>query len=134
MPFTLEALSDAPIVVLTQQPGSEIGEEFPQAMQQLTELLNIQPDPVYLVLNLSGINMSMDDLLKTSSSAARGPDAVLHHPQVIETFYVVTNSMLKLGVTGLTSEAFGSAKVQAFDTYEEALAYCHERIAESAQK
>jgi len=121
-------------VVLTQQPDSEIGEEFPQAMQQLAELLNIQPDPVYLVLNLSGINMSMDDLLKTSSSAARGPDAVLHHPQVIETYYVVTNAMLKLGVTGLTSETFGSAKVRAFDTYEEALAYCHERIAESASQ
>jgi hypothetical protein len=134
MSFTTESLTDAPIIVQTHEPGPDVAEEMPMALQQLGELLNIQPDPVYLVINLDGVMLNLDGLLTTSSQAARGPDAVLHHPKVIETLFVVSNNMLKLGVVGLASEAFGSAKVRTFDAYDQALAYCYERIAESAQK
>lgn len=133
MPFKIDVLPDSPIVIHTHEPSPDMVTEIPEAMRTLAELLSAQPRPVYLVLDLTGVTMTLDDLMKTSSDATRGPGALLHHPNVAETLFVLTNSFMKLGTMGLTSEAFGHAKVRVFDTLEQALAYAQERIAQEAQ-
>lgn len=134
MSFKTEVLPDAPIIIHTHDAGTLTSEGVPEAMQELARLVGQQPQRIYLILDRSGVQMSMDDLIRIANSATRGPGAILHHPNVIESLIVVSNNFLKLGAMGMTSEAFGSARVRTFDHLDQALAYCHERIAETAQK
>lgn len=133
MPFRSEFVPGAPIVINSNDPGTQTSEGVPEAMQQLAALIEAQPGRVYLILDRTGVSMSVEDLTRVASSAARGPGAILHHPQVIETLFVLSNSLMKLGAMGLSSEAFGGARVRIFDTRDQALEYCYQKIAEEAQ-
>lgn len=131
MSFISEILPDAPIIIHSREPGPEMAGEIPESMKNLAELLSSRPQPVYLVMNLRGIRTGLDDLMKTSGDAARGPGAVLYHPNVIEALFVLSKPFVAVGAAGPTNEAHGGAKVRMFDTLDQALAYCHVRMAET---
>ena len=76
MPFKTEVIPDAPIIVHTLEPGPGVVAEIPQAMQEVAETVGAQPRPVYLVLDLRGLKMGLDDMMVTSDKAGRGPDAL----------------------------------------------------------
>ena len=133
MAYRTQKIDQAPIVVHTHEPGPDMPAEIPAAMRNALEVIGEQPEPVYFILDLTGVRLSMDDLIKASNDATRGPGALLHHPNVIETVFVVTDEMMRLSIQGLRHEAFGSARVNTSDTIEHALDYCYQRIAEQAQ-
>jgi hypothetical protein len=134
MPFSNELLPNAPILIHRLEPGPDAVSEIPIAMQATFQVINDLPQPVYLVLNLTGLTMGLDDMMQNSSRATRGPDALLHHPNIIETLFVVSDNFIKMGVMGMTSDVFGNARIRTFDTVDHALEYCYERIAETADK
>ena len=132
MPFRTEILSDAPIIVHTLEPGPGMVHQMPAAMQEVGAALDAQPRPVYLVLDLRGLKMGLEDMMVASDKAARGPDALMHHPNLIETLFVLSDSYVRLGVMGMRSEVYGQAKLRTFDSLDAALEYCHTRLAEQA--
>ena len=81
-------------------------------MMQGVEVLDTCEQPVYLVVNLEGMTLGLDDIVQAASKATRGTDAVLHHPNIIETLFVVTHPLLKMGLMGMTSEVFGKARIR----------------------
>jgi hypothetical protein len=138
MPTHIEIVPNAPIIIETRQPGEELSEDLSdvsEGIQRMNALLDAQPAPVYLILDLQGLKIPLDVLLKTSSQAARGPDAMLHHPKLIETVMVIGGDVFqKMSTAGLRSDAFGNTRINAFDTVAQALEYCHKQIAETAKK
>lgn len=133
MPYSTDVLPGAPIVLHRLEPGPNMVAEMPAAMQEVTGVINDQPHPVYLILDLRALSMGVEDMMKASSDAARGPGALMHHPNIIETLFVMGSSFMKLGVMGMKSDIFGNVKLRTFDTVDQALEYCHQRIAEEAQ-
>lgn len=135
MPSRIEIVPDAPIIIETIEPGEALG-NVSGGMRSMSELLDAQPAPVYLVLNLMGLKITLDDLIKTSSQSARGEGALLHHPKIIETLVVISgDTMMMLSAEGLrSSETFGHARIRTFDTVDQALEYCYQKIAEAEQQ
>jgi len=131
MSFTIQKAPDLPVVILSVETR-HILEELEGFDAPLTELLDAQTQPVFLVADLTGMAISLDDLTVGASAIGRTPAARLHHPSVRENLIVTRDGMMKLAVAGLRTATFGSAAVRVFDTVEQALDYCRERIAVEA--
>lgn len=131
MPFTIEKVPDAPILILVHE-SSQLMAEIQDAMEALKTALDAQPEPVFLVLDIRGLAIGLDDLPSAASTAARGPGALLHHPNVRENLLVSSAGLIKLGAQGLRTATFGNVKIRVFNTQEQAIEYCHARIAEAA--
>lgn len=130
MSFTIEKIPGEPIVILTVE-SKQVLTELAVFDEQLTAVLDAQNEQVFLIPDMSNISLSLDDLTVGANTIARGPGQRLHHPNVRENVMVTRDAMLKLAVIGLRTATFGSAHITVFDTREQALAYCRERIAEA---
>lgn len=86
-------------------------------------------EKVYYIVDMRAYSLSLDDMITGANLAARGQKPALHHPNVIETIFVSSASMLRLAAKGLGTATFGGARVIVFDTLDEALAYCREKCA-----
>jgi len=127
MSYTLEKLPGEAVIVYTQGPATHETQGIAETLDDIARLLDEQTDPVFLVWNVGGMSIDLDDLIQSASRAGRGSNAVLHHPRVRENVYVVSNRMVRLAIKGLESATFGRAKVVLFDTLEEALSYCRQQ-------
>jgi hypothetical protein len=128
MSYTLEKLPNEAIIVYTQGPATHETQGIVETLDDIAHFLNAQSDAVFLIWNVGGMSIDMDDLIQSASKAGRGSNAVLHHSRVRENVYVVSNRMVRLAIKGLESATFGRAKVIQFDTLDEALSYCREQL------
>lgn len=131
MSYTVEKVPDAPIVIMVHE-SRQSPEELQEVIAAVTATLDAQPEPVFMVLDIRGLDLGVDDLVSAASTGARGPGAVMHHPKIRENLVVSGKSFIKLAMQGLTTATFGNVKVKVFKTREEAIEYCHERIAGAA--
>ena len=124
---------------IQQQPGSLIlsfmdeqdGSVMVDLVRSLDKAITILDElsqPVYLVIDFRRISMNVDDLLKVSSTLARGPNPVAHHANVVATLFVSTDPSVRLATSGLASPAFGAVKLAQFATLEDALAYVQDPL------
>jgi hypothetical protein len=131
MPTLVEKLSGEPIVVVhAQKSDANVRQEMADAVKVINEALDSQTEKVFLIVNMTGITMALDDIIQGAGMSARGQRAMLHHPNVRESMYVVTDRMMKMAVKGLNSATFGQVKAQVFDTVEDAVSYCRGQIGE----
>ena len=131
MSFTIEKLPDAPILVMVHKDGTFMA-EFAEGVSALLEALDAQPEPVFLVFDVHAVSISLDELTMGASVLARNPGALMHHPMVQENLVVSRDGLFKLGAVGLRTATFGGVKIRTFDTLDQAIAYCHENIAEKS--
>lgn len=128
MPYSIEKLPDAPIVVVVHE-SKQVMSEMADLMDEIRPILDAQPEPVFLVMDIRNLGIALDDLGAAANTAARGPAALLHHPNVRENLLVSTTGLVKLGALGLRTATFGNVNIRLFDTPEQALDYCREKIA-----
>ncbi|MBN1310910.1 MAG: hypothetical protein JXB30_05765 [Anaerolineae bacterium] len=128
MPLTyaVEKLQDEPIVIVKLLEADELQPSMPTTGADVVAVLDTVSEPVFLILDLGDIKISLDHLI-SSTHRTVGIDKFLTHPNVREILDVTTNPMLKLAAKGLASKAFGNIKAQIFDTVEDALAYAREQ-------
>lgn len=128
MPFTIDKLPDVPILLFVQS-GSRAAAEAERALTSLTRALDAQPEPVFLILDLRALSISLDELTRTASAVANRPGAQLHHPNLRESLLITNDGLLRLAVYGLRSAAFGGVTIRPFSTEEDAFDYCCDQIA-----
>ena len=131
MPYSIEKAPDEPIVVVVHE-SRQLLAEMGQLMDEIKPLLDSQPEPVFLVMDIRRLGIAVEDLASAASAAARGPGALLHHPNVRENLLVSSAGLVRLGAQGLRTATFGNTKVRVFDTTEQALGYCRDQIAQAA--
>lgn len=127
MPFSIDKVPDAPIVILVHESNHAMS-EMGDVIDALAAALDAQPVPIFLVIDIRGLTMGLDDMTSAATTATRGPGALLHHPNVRENLLISKAGLIKLGAQGLRSATFGQVNVRVFDTTEQALEYCYERI------
>ena len=128
MAYTIEKLPDEAIVVFSG--GADfIPDEGPQMMDDMLAVLDAQPENVYFVSNLGGLQLNVDHVVEGSSLMTRGPKAVFHHPRIIENIFVTSSGFLKLAAQGLSAPLFGGLQVKIVDSLDEALDYCRQKLA-----
>ncbi|MBN1310909.1 MAG: hypothetical protein JXB30_05760 [Anaerolineae bacterium] len=123
MPFpcSVEKLQEEPIVILK---FFEVDQSQPPPTEdEIYTVLDPAPEPVFLIIDLSDIKLSLDQLVSSTNQTVRGGSSLFTHPNIRERLMVSTNPMLKLASKGMASKVFGNIKIQAFDNVADALAY-----------
>jgi hypothetical protein len=117
------------IIVRTFPASYDMREDGPADVARLVELLDAQDEPAFVIMDGHEARLSVDEVIVGASQATRGESAVFRHPKLREVILVTTSGLLRLASRGLNSEVFGHVTVKAFDTLEEALAYCRQELA-----
>jgi len=130
--YTLRVLKDEPIILFTREAGEWQAGEMSQSMVDTIALLDAQPGPMFLVLDLLTLSLDLSDSLAATTMASRGPEPMLHHPKLRETIIVTTDPMMQHSVRAMAaSPTFGFARVSHVETVADALTYCRLRLAET---
>ncbi len=103
--YTIEKLPGEPIVVQTIRSDESVA-EVPDSMGTMSELLEAQSEPVFLIYDVSNASFTLDDILAGSNQASRSEKPLLKHPKVRETIVVSTSELIKLAVKGLGTPVF----------------------------
>lgn len=120
--YSVEKLQDEPIMIVRLVEVDQLQPSMPTTGAEVAAILDSVSEPVFLILDMSNIKISLDTLV-SSTNRAVGIDKFLTHPNVSELLDVTTNPMLRLAAKGTASKVFGNIKTQVFDTLEDALAY-----------
>jgi hypothetical protein len=126
--YTLEMLSDAPILLFTVSENYRIMNDLGNFIADATKILDTLPERVYFINDLSRHHrVDMDDLFTASHQLASDQYTLYHHPSVLELLVITTDPILRLAFEGADSEAFAHLHTRLFDTLDEALAYVGHR-------
>ncbi len=136
--YYIDLLPDEPIILSGLYKEFSVVADQPRSDAETRQTLDQVSEPVYLIIDLTEISFSLDELVVGSNFAARGQhitdtrgqSPLWKHPNIKELIFVTDKRLIKLAVMGLDSLAFGNIQAKAFETQEEALAYARARIAE----
>lgn len=123
--YTIEKLPDEPIVIQTIRSDDTVV-EAPDSIDTMSELLEAQGEPVFLIYDVSGATFTLDDILAGSNQASRSEKPILKHPKIREIIVVSASELIKLAAKGLSAPIFGHVAIRVFETLEGALAYCRQ--------
>jgi hypothetical protein len=127
--YTVEKLPDEPILYsLLSESWS--ASELPAVIDEVAAILDAADEPLFYINSIENVTMNIQELITSSSLAARGGGSILHHPNIREQVVVVQNKLLQLAAKGLDSAAFGHLSMKVFETEDEAFAYARAQIAE----
>ncbi len=77
--------------------------------------------PIFFVMDLSQVKMTIEGVVRSANRLARGPDAPFHHPMCRGVALVTTERIAQMVARGLQTETFGKLRVCVCSTVEEAL-------------
>lgn len=126
--FEITRWPDLPVVYLKTYAEFRWSEHFELMVEELRTYLDNSPAPLYVIDEVEDFAMKANDLFWAASYAAQSPDAILHHPNLIELVVVSTNSVIELAAKGMRTEVFGSAPVMVKPTLDEALSYIDSKL------
>jgi hypothetical protein len=101
--------------------------EIETALGTLIAALSRQPEPVFLIMDLRQMDISLDDLSRFANAAAMRPNSLLRHPMLRESLVISGDTMVMVAVSGMGGPTYGNVRIRSFETPEEALGYCHEQ-------
>jgi hypothetical protein len=123
MSYLNEKLAGEPIIISTLHKDFDFATEAePSAIENLA-LLNAATQPLYFIADLRAVHFDLGELIAGADLAAGGENPMLHHPNVKEALFVITDKIMEIAAENLGSQAFGRVKVKLFDNLEDALAY-----------
>ena len=131
MSYSIEKIADAPIVIFVH--AGQAAADMDEAINAVVATLDAQTAPVFLISDLRGLAVGVDDLTKGANMATRGAGSMMHHRNVRETLLVSDQNLMRLAAQGLSNAAFGNVKVRVFETTEQAVTYCREQVAAEYQ-
>jgi hypothetical protein len=122
MTYTLEKLSDEPIILHTLLPEHSFSAHGEQSLTDIFNMLDAQAAPVYVIFDMTDANFNLDDVMRAANVAMK-QIKILSHPKMREAVVVTHSRLLKLAADGMKSATFGNANIRAFDSRNAALAY-----------
>jgi hypothetical protein len=125
--FSIVQYPDEPIVVTTLSSSFTVASNLAPLMEQARHIFDCV-DSVFNIVDGRGVKATFEDLVAASNESARGANTILHHPSIREIVVVTDDRLVALAVKGLQSPVFGLRAVSVFETLDDALAYCREKI------
>lgn len=133
MPFSFEMLPDEPILIGTIHDSFSLGHDFDSFFSELVSILDSVDQPVYYINDIRKLKVNVfQDFVLAANKGSR--DRKGSHPNVIITIVVSTDSLVRLGVKGLSSDIFGNLPILISDTPDEALAQARTLIAQEKEQ
>ncbi len=121
MAYDITLLPEREICIITLQEGWDAPQAVEERAQATQRILEEAETPIFLVMDLSQIKMTIDGVVRSANRLARGPDAPFHHPMCRGVALVTTERIARMVARGLQTETFGNLRVCVCSTIEEAL-------------
>lgn len=128
MPYTIQRHAGEPILTVMQEPGSDVAAEMLQSILDITQALDEQKEPVFLVVGIESSRLTISMIARAADLAARGSQSMLHHYNLRETVVVSTSYLVRAAMGVLTSPMFGEVRLTFADTLQQAVDYCHDAL------
>lgn len=122
MPFRFELHTERPILEF-QITAPVSADEIPRMADQATAELGRLARPVYYVVKMGDMRLSLGDIILAARHAAQGISPPLHHMNIIENIMVTTDPMIAMAARSADSYLFGNLHFRIFDALDEALRY-----------
>jgi hypothetical protein len=94
MPYTFERLPDAPIIIATWSGEFDYVCHMPPFIADLTALLDNEPSPVELIVNMGDPILTIADIFDCMKLTHEGTESVYFHSQVMSFCWVTHGVML----------------------------------------
>ena len=107
--------------VFTFREGWDTPEGVEARAADIQRILQEAEQPLFLIMDLSQVSMTLDGVIRSSNRLARGPDAPFHHPMCKGVALVTTERIARIVARGLQTETFGNLRVCVCTDVEEAL-------------
>lgn len=135
MRYSLEKLAGEPIILFTREVEEFQADEMAKSVADTIALIDQQPEPVFLILDLMTLSLDLSDTLAATTMTSRGDNPMLHHPNLRETVFVTTDPMMQHSVRAMAgSPTFGFARVSYVESVEDAITYCRKKLAGPGQE
>jgi hypothetical protein len=126
--FTFENHPDKPIISAILTEEYSVKRDQPPLLELIKSALDSADRSKYLIIDVTNIRITFEDLVAGVNEAARGSgSASLHHANFHEMIVVSPSPVWHLTARGLTTSTFGHISVRAINTLAEAIAYVDEQ-------
>jgi hypothetical protein len=134
MSYSSHQLSGEPILLVTLYADFDLATEAAGIEAERIALLEAAQEPLHVILDVSQVELSLDDIIKASNMLVRGASlapsseqngySLFSHANLRQFIVVSNNRMVHMAAKGMNHPVFGSQNVAAFTSVEEALAHC----------
>lgn len=128
MNYKIDVLPGEPIILYTMLEQYTLSQDMPNADTETQAILNGSSEPMFLIVDVTRLSLSLNDVIQGATQAARGEQPLFHHPNVREVVVVATSGIAKLASKGLNTATFGNVNISVSGTVDEALAYVRSRM------
>jgi hypothetical protein len=123
MSYSIEQLTDDPIVIVTLHEDFDFKLEGEQSTLEAIALLDSLDESVYYISDISAAQFDFEDTIMGSNMAARGENPLFHHRNVKQVLLVVGDVMQEMSAEGMQSDVYGNVNIRAFHNIDDALAH-----------
>jgi hypothetical protein len=129
MPYTVQQLDNLPVptVLATMTEPFDTGKEAPVSIGEVNATLaQIEGDLVYIIIDLSQLNLNLGNLMQGFAMAYLPHEEVRTEHMLddrVRTLMIGTGEMMKIAVKSLQQDQYGNHHVELFPTVDEALAH-----------
>lgn len=124
MPPTVEKLPGEPIAIVTHYPPYKPDQDIVAAEHELAKILAEMQEPLFVITDYSGVDVSFNDLVMSLADASSRTEAASVRSDKIRLVLVGSSDLVELGASALAQEQYGSVQTPFFKSIDEALAYC----------
>ena len=124
MGYSIEKLPNEPVVIFAIDGQYSVTHDLEASMAARQSLLDTQDEPVFCIMDYTGVSFTFDELLLALNRLGGGTHTLYHDPKIRKLLIVASSPILRLSFEGMaSSEAFGHLHSDIFSTMEEALEY-----------
>lgn len=129
MNFSIEKLSDEPIIICTLGVHFDPVDDYPTFWPQLGQAIEGMEAPIYRITHLLSKDYDFGQMTVAIAEETRnGFPGSIGDPRV-RSVLVSQAAMVQLGIESLQQEQYGQLDHPIFGTLEEALAFVREQLA-----
>lgn len=123
MSYTIERLTNYPAILVTFNEDFQIPEEFLDYATETHAMLDREPEPVYIITDITNFNVSVNNLLQGTKLALNPEANVAKNPKTYGSIIVTDAGLLKRSVDGFRKLGIVD-DLKVVTSLEEALELC----------
>ncbi len=120
--YECKLLPGEPIMLTTIYEGFDARRDTANIAQDMLDILDAAPEPVYMLDDLLHMKVSFSDLVTMLAQSTRGNTNVVGHRNVRKVVLVTENDIIRLGGSALKQSQYGGlGSVSVYPTVDDAL-------------
>jgi hypothetical protein len=127
MAYTIQQVGNEPIIVVKTTNPFNPEKEVPEQNEKIGKLVQRMTPPVFLIADLSELQISFSDLVLSLAEVKRSEDGAFNNKNLI-TLTVGSEEMVKLSVQAAKQKQYGETNIQIFASVDEAIAHARKQV------